>query len=425
MFHPNTVSRRRFLRGLGSTALAVPFLSGILQRISDAQEGVAPLRIYIMFTGNGHLPNHWTPTGSETDFTLSPVLEPLAPVQSKLLLVRGMRGLGPHAEAVSGALTGQPCTNGDGIASGGPSLDQFIAAEWAGSTPVTSLELGVVSSNLPEDQTFYSPQGLPVPTIASPVGAFGVLTGATNQDPATAQRILLERRSVLDSVSADITALQGRLGNSSRVLLDEHLTLLRAQEKLLENPPPPVSCDLPGMPSSSVDIRDMWKAQHDNIVTAFRCGITRVAALRAGGQGGIESGYYDVVGVQQGHHSAAHGGGSDPSGDLIKINRFHAEQLSNLAQALDAVPEGDGTLLDYSVILWVTEFGLGPINDHSRDDVEITMIGGSKAGFKNGRFLQMKGTNDQHLLLTLAKLAKPELEKFGSSGTQVLTELLV
>lgn len=418
----NPVSRRRFLRGLGTTALAVPFLNGILQRISDAQEGEIPLRFYVMFTGNGHLPSHWTPTGSENDFTLSPVLEPLAPVQSKLLLARGLRGLGPHAEAVSGTLTGKPSSSG--IATGGPSIDQFIAAQWAGSTPVTSIELGVVPSNLPEDQTFYSPQGLPVPTIGSPVGVFGVLTGATNQDPATAQRILLERRSVLDSVSADIAALQGRLGGNSRVLLDEHLTLLRAQEKLLENPPPPVSCDMPGMPSASVDIRDMWKAQHDNIVTAFRCGITRVAGLRAGGQGGIESGYYDVVGVRQGHHSAAHGGGSDPSGDLIKINRFHAEQLSALAQALDAVPEGDGTLLDYSIILWVTEFGLGGINDHGREDVEITLVGGSKAGFKNGTFLQMKGTNDQHFLYTLAQIAKPDVDKFGTSGTQVVTEML-
>jgi hypothetical protein len=251
-----------------------------------------------------------------------------------------------------------------------------------------------------------------------------VLTGATNQDPATAERILLERRSVLDSVSADIAALQGRLGGNSRVLLDEHLTLLRAQEKLLENPPPPVACDMPDMPSNSIDIRDLWKAQHDNIVTAFRCGITRVASLRAGGQGGIESGYYDVVGVTQGHHSAAHGGGSDPGGDLIKINRFHAEQLSALAQALDAVPEGDGTLLDYSLIVWVTEFGLGGINDHGREDVELTIVGGSKAGFKNGRFLQLRGTNDQHFLLTLAKLAKPDVEKFGSSGTEVMAELL-
>lgn len=422
MVQSNTVSRRRFLRGLGTTVLGVPFLSGILHRISDAQEGVVPLRVFVMFTGNGHLPDHWTPTGSGTDFTLSPVLEPLAPLQSKLLLANGLSGVGPHAEAISGALTGKPSASG--IANGGPSIDQFIAAEWAGSTPITSLELGVVSSNLPEHQTFYSPQGLPVPTIGSPVGVFGVLTGATNQDPATAQRILVEKRSVLDSVSADISALQGRLGGNSRVLLDEHLTLLRAQEKLLENPPPPVSCDMPPLPSGSLDIRDIWKAQNDNIVTAFRCGITRVAALRAGGQGGIEAGYYDVIGVDQGHHSAAHGGGSDPSGDLIKINRFHAEQLSYLAQALEAVPEGDGTLLDHSLLVWVTEFGLGPVNDHYREDVELTIVGGAKAGFKNGHYVKLRGTNDQNFLVTLAQVAKPDVKSFGTSGNQVITELM-
>jgi Protein of unknown function (DUF1552) len=419
-----SLNRRTFFKGLGSAALAYPLLNGLLQKVGQAQEGETSLRLFMMFTGNGQLPEHWLPTGSGTDMTLSPVLQALEPLKAKLLLARGMRGESGHAGGMSGALTGKPSLNGDGIATGGPSIDQFFASQWRGSTPLSSLELGVFPDNGPEDQTFYSASGLPVPVIGSPLGAFSKLTGLANLDPSEAAQVRAQKQSVLDIVSADITGLQSRLGQSSRTLLDQHLTLLREQEQLLLMPPPAVTCDFSTHVTDSPDIDKMWAAQHQVALTALRCGITRVVALRAGGWGGIESGHYEAIGVTDGHHNVAHGGGSQPAADLLKINQFHCQQLSTLAQGLEAIPEGDGTMLDHTVVVWVNEFGLGGLNDHSRDDVHVTLIGGSKAGLKNGTFFEMSGVDDQNFLVTLAEIAKPGVGSFGTRGNKILTEFL-
>ncbi len=414
--------RRDILKGLGITAAAFPLLNGLLRRVSQAQEGETRLRFCVMFTGNGQLPEHWIPGGSSDDFTLSPVLQAMAPLKSKLLLARGMHGAGGHEGGISGTLTGRPGPTG--VATGGPSIDQFFANEWLGSTPLPSLELGVFPENRPEDQTFYSKSGLPVPVIGSPIGAFSKLTGATNLDPAQAALNRSLKGSVLDVVAKDIGALQGKLGSASRSLLDEHLNLIRQQEQLLQNPPPPVTCDFPGQIVDSPDLLQAFDSQNANAIAALRCGITRVVGIRVGGWGGIESGHYDVLGVTNGHHDTAHGGGTDPGPNLLKINEYHCQQFSKLAQALEAVPEGDGTLLDYTILLWVNEFGLGNF-DHDRADVHVTMVGGSKAGFKNNHYVQLRDVEDQDFLYTLAKVVRPDLESFGTLGKNVLDDLLV
>lgn len=420
-------TRRRFLVGAGGSVLALPFVRGTLGQVARAQDGEFPLRFFVMFTGNGQLPEHWLPEGGESDFTLSPVLESLLPLQQKLLLAHGMVGQNGHSGGMSETLTARPApVDGDGVATGGPSIDQLFADTWRGETPLASLELGVMPANEPNDQTFYSANGLPVPALGNPVGVFDKLTGAANLDPDQAALLRERQGSVLDSVAADLEGLQGRLSVSARTLLDAHLTLVRAREMELTNPPEPVSCDFPGFPDVSERLDVVWKAQHDNAITALRCGITRVVGLRAGGWGGIESGGYDTIGIGAAHHDAAHGGSANPYEDLLAINRFHAEQFAYLGQALDAIPEDDGTLLDHTVLLWVNEFGLGDFNHHSRRDVHITLLGGSRAGFKNGSYVQLADADYHDFLFTVAHaLGRTDLASFGDRGTQILSELMV
>ncbi len=418
--------RRRFVGGIGASLLGLPFVTGSLGRVVRAQEGQSPLRLFVMFTGNGQLPEHWLPSGSESEFSLSPVLEPLSPLQDKLLLAHGMVGQNGHSGGMSETLTARPApVDGNGVATGGPSIDQLFAETWRGQTPLASLELGVMPANEPSDQTFYSANGLPVPALGNPVGVFDKLTGAANLDPEQAAQLRAQQGSVLDSVTADLQSLEQRLPTSARTLLDEHLTLVRGREAELADPPPPVSCDFPGFPETSERLDVLWGAQHENALTALRCGITQVVALRAGGWGGIESGGYDTVGINAGHHDAAHGGSANPYEDLLAINRFHAEQFSTLGRALDAVPEGDGTLLDHTVMLWVNEFGLGEFNHHSRRDVHITLLGGARAGFKNGRFVELNDADYHDFLFTVAhSLGRTDLTSFGDRGTDVLTDLM-
>lgn len=416
-------TRRRWLRTAAGAALGLPFLSGLLGRIGEAQEGRAPQRFYLMFTGNGQLPEHWVPSAG--DLTSSPVLAPLAAHRDKLLVLHGLRGTDGHSGGMSEATTGRPSRTEDGVANGGPSLDQYLADEWHGTTPLRSLELGVMPANDPNDQTCYSARGLPVPPIGAALGGFERVFGVTNEDPAVAERRRAQQRSVLDAIARDGAALGARLGPSSRALLDEHLTLVREQEALLARPYTPLTCDALARPEGGAGMVDTWTAHHRTIVAAFRCGATRVATLRAGGWGGIESGGYDEIGIAAGHHDVSHGGSSDPEGNLLAINRFHAERFAEVVAALDAVPEGDGTLLDNTTVIWLNELGLGVLNNHGREDVNVVMAGGAAAGFAQGRFHHLGDADYGHFLYTIARqLGDPALARFGDAGERVLPELL-
>jgi hypothetical protein len=416
--------RRTLLRGVGASALAMPLVSGLARR-SAAHADAPPLRFFLMFTGNGQLPEHWLPTGGETDFTLSPVLEPLLPLRDKLLLVHGMHGVGGHAGGMSETTTGRPSgADGSGVPTGGPSIDQFFADRWRGQTPLPSLELGVMPAMDAYDQICYSDSGLPIPPIGSALGAFERVFSVTNEDPATAEQRRARERSILDVIATDLERIQAGLGASSRTLLDEHLELVREREQELLGPYEPVSCELPAMPGGGLGLADTWRSHNDTLVAALRCGVTRVATLRVGGWGGIESGGYDEIGIPGAHHAAAHGGTDDPGGTLSSINRWHAEQLAYLLTALDAVDEANGTLLDNTVVVWVNELGLGPFNHHSRVDVHVVLAGGKNAGLAQGRFRNLGDADYQNFLLSLTHLlGETDVTTFGDHGTTVLDGL--
>ncbi|MEM9860840.1 MAG: DUF1552 domain-containing protein [Myxococcota bacterium] len=418
------ISRRTFAAALGGLA-AVPFLPGILSR-SRADEGGPPLRFYLMFTGNCQHPEHWIPRGGSTDFTLAPALAPLADFQDKLLLVHGLRGHNGHAGGMAETTTGfAPIPSSDGtnaVPQGGPSIDQLLAEEWKGSAPLRSLELGVLPGSGRNDNIVYSPRGLPIPAIAFPGGAFDKVFQATNEDPAVVARRREQSRSVLDSIAADLTAIEGRLGPSSRRLLDEHLTLVRERELELAEPFVPTACDLPAR-ASGTGLRDVWTGHHRVLAAAFRCGVTRVATLKVGGWGGIEAGSYDEIGITGGHHNIAHGGSSGGASDLLAINRFHAEMLAGFLDELEAIPEGEGTMLDNTVVIWANELGLGAFT-HSRDDVPVVIAGGAAAGLANGRYVNLGGVDYPHFLYTLTQaLGCAGLDSFGR-GNRVLDELM-
>lgn len=420
------VARRTLLRGAAGSLAALPFFSGLLSTVAQSQEAPPPLRLFVMFTGNGQHPNHWIPSGNETNFTLAPVLQPLEPHLSDLLMVHGMRGSDGHSGGMSECLTGRPSPSGDAVPTGGPSIDQLLAEGWRGQSPLASLELGVRPANDTVDHITYSASGLPIPPIGSPIGAFDKLFGLTNEDPTQAEQRRARQRSVLDSIASDLVGLQGQLGAPSRTLLDEHLTLLRQRETELQKPYQPLSCTIQPNPGPGAGIVKDWKDQNDNILSAFRCGVTRVATLRAGGWGGIEDGdWYNEVGVRAGHHNADHGGSADPYNDLLGINRFHAQQMAYLVDGLAKIPVAGGRLLDYTLVVWMNELGLGDFNHHSRKDVHVVLAGGNKTGLKTtGRYVQLANEPYHNFLVTMAQaLGRGDVTSFGDEGTRAISQL--
>lgn len=418
-------TRRNFLRAAGLSIAAAPFLSSLVRR-ATADTGGAPLRFVFMFTGNQQVEEHWLPRGGERDFTLGPALESLAPVQSKLLFLQGLLGggAGGHSAGMSETTTGRPSPvasgEGMGVPTGGPSIDQFLASRME-PTPIRSLQLGLSPGNSANDHIVYSASGLPILATGSATGAFDRMFSLANEDPAAADARRLQRRSVLDSVRGELSALSTRLGPSGRRLLDEHLTLVREREEALANPVMPSQCTFPDRPAGADPIAE----QFANITTAFRCDLTRVATMQIGGYGGDAS-YRDYGIENAGHHNAAHGGGTDPVGRLLELQSIHASRLSDFLQALDAVEEGEGTLLDHTVVVWASELGLSPAgNDgHSRRNLPLLIAGGACAGLDLGRSLNLGGIPYQHLLYSLTQLfGHEDIEQFGDEGTELISSL--
>lgn len=410
-------SRRKFLSGAAALGLSAPWMS-LVSRVAHSDEPAAPLRFLYMFTGNGHNTEHFVPQNPlETGFSFAPALTPLEAHRDNLMLVHGIRGFGAHHQGMSEALTGRPSEGVQAGATGGPSLDQLLAERLRGKTLLASLELGVNPGNQLVDQITYAPSGLPLPAIGSPRGAFDRIFGLANEDPAAATARRARKRSVLDAVAKDLTTLQGRLDPIARVLLDEHLTLVRAQELDLEKPYVPVQCDA-GMEPAGAGLFATFQGQNANIAAAFRCDLTRVITLRVGGYGGFGS--YHEVGIQASHHDAAHTG---PDESLAAINHFHATQFADLIARLAAIPEGSGSVLDSTVMVWGMELGLGEFT-HDRTDMPFVIAGGKAAGLGLGRYLRLTTPSYQDFLYSLTQvMGLTDVTSFGDSGSLMIPEL--
>lgn len=412
-------ARRRFLSRAAALGVSGGVL-GLLGNLVRAGGEPPPLRFFFMFTGNGHQSEHFVPSNpSETGFDFAPALAALEPHRADLMLVHGVTGPGSHHQGTSEALTGRPSEGIEAGATGGPSLDQLFADRFRSTTALPSLELGVEPANSLEDQITFSASGLPVPAIGSAAGGFNRLFGLANEDPEAAEARRARKRSVLDVIAGDLTKLQGELDAPTRALLDEHLDLVRAQEEDLQQPYVPVSCELGAAPAGD-GLVATFSGQMANTVNAFRCGITRVVTLRVGGYGGIEEGAYDEVGVNNGHHNAAHVG---PASDLLGINGFHAEQFASLIEQLAAIPEGDGRVLDNSVLVWGMELGLGQYA-HDRNDMPFVIAGGKNAGLALGTYRDLGGRTYQDFLFSLVRvMGLDDVSSFGDAGTSVIEEL--
>ena len=433
------LSRRTVLRGLGAT-VALPWLEAMSARPgrADPPRAEPPNRLAYLYVPNGvHLPG-WTPRTTGAGFELPESLEPLGAVRDDLLVVSGLTldqarahgdGGGDHARAMASFLTGiHPRKTGGADLRAGVSVDQVVAKAVGRATRFASLEIGCEGggdsgrcdhgySCTYQVNLSWRDESSPAAKEVDPALVFDRLFGREVAGPdGESARRERRRRSLLDFVADDARQLRDKLGASDRRKLEEYLTGVREVEARIDRGRPRVEAGLDGLARPSGipgDYRTHLRLMADLLVLAFQADLTRVATFVFANDGSNRN--YREIGVSDGHHDLSHHG-NDPArqAKLRAINRFHAEQYGYLLGRLKATREGEGTLLDHSMIVYGS--GISDGNAHSHDDLPILIGGGGNGTIQPGRHIRFPAeTPLSSLHLSLMGRMGVSVPSFGDS----------
>ena len=432
-------SRRRILKA-GGVSLALPLLERAFDPPFARAADAPPKRLIIFFTPNGTIYDAWVPKGTATSFTLSPILAPLEMWKNKLVVVDGVKAEaamgshGPgddHQRGIGTLLTGAPLLPGNfrggccapaGMASS-ISIDQHVANAIGKSNKFKSLELGVRNyGDGPLRYTSYAGSNQPLPAENNPANVYKRLFAdfsAPAQSDAALERLKAERKSVLDATAEAYQEASASLSKADKEKIDAHFTTIRDLETRLSSggsastackPTAPASVDF----NANATYPTTGKLQMDLLVSALACDLTRVGTV----QWTNSAGYVNMtwLGINRAHHDLSHDadGNMESRNALIKINAWYSEQLAYLMQKLADVPEGNGTMLDNTLILWCNELGKG--NDHSHPRMPFVLAGGAGGALRTGRFLQFANQpfhND--LLVSVGNLMGVPMTTFGTA----------
>jgi len=425
----NTLTRRHFLRQLGLSAAALPFLPTLPSLAGTGGSGHGrPQRIIFMFTPNGTVQPDFWPDQTGRDFQLKRILEPLAPFRDRMLTLKGVsnkiRGDGDgHMRGISCLLTADELLPGN-IQGGSDkpagwarniSIDQeirnFLQSRPETSTRFGSLEVGVAVPNRADPWTrkSYAGGNRPLTPNSDPYALFEQLYGQRKDREHLG--------SVLDDVREDLGVIARHIDPAERELLEQHASFIRDMERDLQSSettnlvfPPPVleqgvALDNDGIPKIS-------HMQADLLVSAFANGMARVATLQY--TNSVGQARMRWLGINDDHHHLSHESDNnrDAQEKLVKINTWFCEQLVYLAKKLDAIPEpgGDGTMLDNTTIIWTNELGKG--NSHTLDNIPFVFLGGG-LGFRTGEAMQFDNVPHNRLWLSIAHAFGHRIDTFG------------
>jgi hypothetical protein len=431
------VNRRTLLRGVG-VAMALPWLESIpVWGAETAPAGAAqvfPKRFAALFMGNGISPKHWWAKGSGADMELSKSLQPVAPLKAKLNVVSGLfnkhaTGVGIHPGQTGNILSGAALQKG-AVLKGGVSMDQLLASRLGEETPLPSLVLGCEQPITGYHETNFSmaysshiswQDALsPVPMEVYPSLAFDSLF-----DNQGSKRTL----SILDRVKEHAAELNRQVSRADQRKLDEYLTSVREVEKRVEHTRamkdraddrasdrgrPTLSMPRPdnGLPE---DIREHMRLMCDIIALAFQTDKTRVATLLLCRD--LSGLFYPFLDVRTAHHPASH---DDESDAYERVSSYYVSQLAYLASRLDAMPEGEHSVLDNSCLLFVSNMWSGSKHDSTK--LPALMVGSLGGTLQTARVLDFTGSGDDNrklcsLYLSIMDRMGVKLNHFGDADT--------
>lgn len=437
-------TRRQLLRGSLALGAACPLLHA--QRAVGQSNG--PTRLIVVATPNGTRNALFWPTGTERSFTLNELTKPLAPYQSKLTFLKGVRlndslqngALGgtlgsEHARGTGGMLTARPLNAGTEFKSfgnttsgwgSGQSIDQYLAETLAPPTRFKSMQLGVhVRDTEVRARISYAGSNQPLPPRDDPKDVFQALFGDQNSagasDPALA-RLWAQRKSVFDLTRGELKRVSQLLGAEDRQKLEQHVTALRNVEQRLVGTPgeaePRATCSPPTLAAVDLSVDEQYlqtgKLQMDLAAAALACDQTRILTFQWSYS---ESEHlFPFLGYSGNHHVISHDfSSSGPNYTAYNgIQTWYAEQLAYFLGKLDSYQEGDRTLLDNTILLWATE--IGESTQHDLTLMPYVLAGSAGGAIAPGRLLdfsQNRRDNNQLLVSLAHALGATELTAFG------------
>lgn len=421
-------SRREFLKDLGLGAAMLPFVDN-LPSLLTYPGAAKKQRLVILFSPDGIVPSTFWPDEVGANFAFKDSLKPLEAFKKQTLILRGVhdrvRGDGDnHMRGIGCLLTGTELFPGNvqggsdtpaGWASG-ISIDQeiknFLQKSAATRTRFGSLEFGVMVPDHADTWTrmCYADANKPIAPIDDPYQMFGKLYGQLKDQESL--------KSVLDDLKDDLAKVRGQIGAQDRQILDEHTTLVREMEQEIlsartNNVGHAVPVIEPGVRQVNDNIPKISKLQIDLMVSSFLADSARVATLQY--TNSVGQARMTWLGIKEGQHDLSHEPDSNREAQdkLTKINHWYCEQLAYLAQRLSETkePDGTGTLLDNTTIVWTNELGQG--NSHTLENIPFVIVGGG-LGFQMGRSLKFDGLAHNRLLMNLAHGFGHRIDKFGN-----------
>lgn len=433
------MNRRLFLRAAGA-AVALPFLQSALPRRSWGQEVETPTRLVFWYVPNGIQTPWWQPDALGEGYDLKEITAPLATVQSRVSLISGLANVqaeelvpGDHARGTGSFLTCVPIrrTSGNDIENG-ISADQVAANAKGDETAFPSLQIGIAPGGNTGDCTAgyscaytrniaWAGPTQPLPNVTDPRVLFDRMFGVDQGlDPATKALRARMRASVLDRVQDQAKVLDARLGADDRAKLDQYLTAVREVEVRVSSFGGG-ACSASEPPPSEVAFPEHVAVMNELLAVALQCDLTRVATFMLGEAASNQT--FDFVGVPGAHHQISHHQ-DDPKNlaDLVTIATWEVARFADLVARLDSVAEGEGTLLDASLVLFSSEIEDG--DQHLHRNLPVLLAGGGNGAHAPGRHVRYEGNRPfADLLLTMLQAFGVEAERFGADGTTPLEGL--
>ena len=421
--------RRTFLRGLG-VSMALPWMESLRvwgdQPAKTPTSSEAPVRLGVLFSGNGFHSKEWWAKGEGDAMELGQVLAPLSDLKRKTLFIRGLYNEEAlkgniHSSQTGNLLSGAPLASGGEIRSG-TSIDQLLAQRRGASTKVPSLVLGCEKSNPSVHKNYsmlYSSHiSWSSPTTPTPLEIYPALAF----DRLFKDEVQRGDKSVLDAVLSDATDLRRRISRNDQRKLDEYLDSVREVEVRIENAGkrgelqgwrPTLSAPNIPRPADGIpqDIAEHMRLMCDILVLGFQTDTTRICTLKLNND--HSSLRFPNLGVDYMiHHLLSH---SD-SADWLKVNQFFLQQLAYIARKLDAIQEGPRTALDNTMLLYCSSMLTG---NHEARQLPVVMVGGGGGRIQGGRVLDyMEKPERQMCRLYLSMMDKMEVRMptFGDAS---------